>query len=309
MRGFFIPRGRLKSKMSTMTDNQAQTANHARGIILMLLSVLGFTANTLLIRGLAEHHAIDAWLIATVRFIVGLVVVTAVYAPGGKLRPANLITNRKLILRGVIGAIGVYTYYLTIARIGAGRATFIGNTHILMASLLAVVVLREKFTGRLLIGSAGGLLGLSLLTNLIGASGPSISVWDLVALGGAASSAVVVVTIRQLHGSEHTSTIFAALCFYGLLFCLVPTLFRYQQPPLGAWPWLLASGLCVSFAQLAMTQAYRDLPVGQGSQLQILVPPGTALGGWLLFSEMFSGQELLGAVLILASTVFIMIKR
>jgi drug/metabolite transporter (DMT)-like permease len=48
-----------------------------------------------------------------------------------------------LIIRGVVGGIGVYRYYLTIVHLGAGRATFISNTYVVMGALLAVAFPHE----------------------------------------------------------------------------------------------------------------------------------------------------------------------
>jgi len=58
-----------------------------------------------------------------------------------------------------------------------------------------------------------------------------------------------------------------------------------------------------------MTRAFRDLPAGEGSLRQMLVPVGVALGGRLFFAEKFSAAELVDAALILASTVVTAIRR
>ncbi len=51
-----------------------------------------------------------------------------------------------------------------------------------------------------------------------------------------------------------------------------------------------------------MTRAFRDLPVGEGSLLQMFVPLGIAVGGALFFREHFLPHELLGAFLILVGS-------
>ena len=58
-----------------------------------------------------------------------------------------------------------------------------------------------------------------------------------------------------------------------------------------------------------MTRAFRDLPVGEGSLLQMLVPLGIAVGGAVFFAERFSPAELIGATLILVGTALPAIRR
>ena len=45
--------------------------------------------------------------------------------------------------RGVLGGIGVYLTYLTVVKLGAGRATFISNTYVVWGALLAAWLLKE----------------------------------------------------------------------------------------------------------------------------------------------------------------------
>ena len=284
------------------------TASVRRGLGLMAGSAAAFVANALLIRALGAGFAVDSWLLSTVRFAVGLVVLLLFFRSGGRFRFGHLYRNPQLVLRGIVGGIGVYLYYLTIVHLGAGRATFISNTYVAIAGLMAVVFLREPLTPALAAGSVISLGGLVLLTS-VDLGSTATGFYDLLAVLGAVSSAVVVVTIRQLHRTEHTATIFGALCLYGLLFCLVPTAARFEAPGAAAWALLVASALCASAGQLLMTRAYRDLPVARGSLLQMLVPLGIAAGGAAFFGERFTARELAGAALILGGTLLTLLRR
>jgi drug/metabolite transporter (DMT)-like permease len=273
----------------------------------MLGSTGGFIANALIIRELGARFAVDSWLLSTVRFAVGLAVIFLFFRSGGRFQFRHLYRRPGLVVRGAVGALGVYLYYLTIVHLGAGRATFISNTYVVMGALLAVVFLKEPLTPALIAGSVVSLGGLALLTGVATAP-PAAGFYDFLAVLGALSSAIVVVTIRQLHRTEHTATIFGALCFYGLLFCLVPTAARFETPTALAWALLVTSALCASVGQLMMTRAFRELPVARGSLLQMLVPLGIAGGGALLFGERFQPHELVGAGLILGGTLLTLLR-
>jgi drug/metabolite transporter (DMT)-like permease len=281
-------------------------ARHTRGVLLMLGSAAAFTANVLLIRALGELQVVNVWLVSTVRFATGLGLLLLFYRR--ELRLGRLFTHSKLALRGLVGSAGVYVYYLTVVHLGAGRATFINNTYVIFGGLLAVVMLGEQFRAPLALGGGAALAGLALLTNAFGRDVHS-NLYDLLAVAGALGSAYIVITIRQLHATEHTATIFAAQCVYGLILCVAPAALHPEPVTPFAWGGMLLAGGFAAAGQIAMTRAFRDLPVAEGSLLQMLVPLGIAGGGVAFFHETFTAHECVGAVLILAGTAFTAWRR
>ncbi len=282
------------------------TSHHARGISLMLASTACFTANVLIVRALGEVESVNVWLVSCVRFVVGMVVVFAWYRR--EFQFLRLFTNSKLVARGIVGGASVYGFYLTIVHLGAGRATFINNTYVIFGALLAVGVLGERFRATLALGSIAALAGLALLTNAF-ASGSHASLYDLIAVVTALAAAYVVVTIRQLHATEHTATIFAAQCVYGLFICGIPAALQWQSISVLAWLMMTIAGTFAAVGQITMTHAFRDLPVAEGSLLQMIVPVGIALGGVAFFGEHFAPHELIGAALILGGTAVVALRR
>lgn len=290
----------------TQTAPASASPHRTHGIALMLLSTTCFTANILLIRAFGNLPGVNVWFLVCTRFLIGLLVIGALY--WREFEPRHLWENPRLIARGIVGGLGTGVYYLTIVHLGAGRSTFIGNTYVVWGGLLAVWVLRERLTWPLATGSLVTLTGLGLLTNVFSTTlHPGF--YDLLALLSAFASATVIVLIRQLHAREHTSTIFAAQCVYGLLICGGPAWHYTSAIPVSAWLLVGAAGLAAAIGQLSMTRAFRELPVGEGALLQMLVPLGVAVGGVLLFQEHYSVAELLGAALILGGTVLPTVRR
>ena len=276
----------------------------------MLLATLCFTANALIIRALGTVQSVDVWLLVCVRFITGLCLIMTVFRFGPEaFEPRNLYRHRRLIGRGVAGAIGVYTYYISLIHLGAGRATFINTNYVAIGALFAVVMLGERFRPILLVSGLAALAGLALITNVL-STGATVSWYDLVAVISALASAYVVVTIRQLHAEgEHTSTIFAAQCAYGLLLCAGPAAAHWAPPSPLAWTLMIVASLCAGGGQILMTLGFRDLPVAEGSLLQMLVPLGVAVGGAVFFREHFSAHELIGAALILGGSALPALRK
>jgi len=106
----------------------ASLSAHRRAILLMLVSAASFTANVLLVRTLGAMNAANIWLVSVTRFVIGLIVVSTLYRR--EFQPTHL-PRRKLAERGLVGALGVYLTYLTVVKIGAGRAIFIGNSYVI----------------------------------------------------------------------------------------------------------------------------------------------------------------------------------
>ena len=289
-----------------LSSADSPSSRHSRGVALMLASTVSFTVNVLLIRALGEVQAVNVWLVACVRFVAGMAVVLGFYRREFKFR--RLFTEPKLIGRGIVGGGSVYLFYLTVVHLGAGRATFINNTYVIFGALLAVWVLGERFSTALALGSAAALGGLALLTNAFGA-GAHVNHYDLLGIASAFAAAYVVVTIRQLHATDHSSTIFAAQCVYGLLICGGPAVLHPQSIAPLAWMMMLLAGLFAAIGQITMTRAFRDLPVAEGSLLQMLVPLGIAVGGLVFFGEHFTPGELIGAALILGGTALTAAKH
>jgi drug/metabolite transporter (DMT)-like permease len=285
-------------------------SRHLGGIALMVASALGFAANALLIRELGRFLTVNVWVLTSARFLVGLAVVLTCFRR--QFQPRHLLRNRKLIERGVVGGLGVWFYYGAIVHVGAARSTFINSTYIFWAALLAAWAFRERLRPLTVAGAVGAVAGVALLTNVFAAGGAAGLYYGFAMLS-ALGSAYVALAIRQLHATEHTATIFGAQCVYGLILSSVlgPSLTGGSGPALSlpAWGLVLLSGLCVAAAQLAQTRAYRDLPVAEGSLLQMLSPLGTAAGGMLFFGERLGARGLAGAALILAGTASVALRR
>lgn len=271
-----------------------------RSVGLMLLSVLLFAVNVLVIRALSlAVPAADGWIASLFRGAVGLVVVGVFFGRRG-LAMSHLVTRPLVLVRGVVGGLGILALYLTVVELGAARAVIINLSYPMFASLFAVWWMRETLTPRAWLWMAVGFGGLVLF--LAPDAGGGIGLWDGVALAGAVAAGAVVALIRLLRHSEHTSTIYASQCGYSVLFALVPGGAAVGQVGAGALVVLALAAAVVAVAQLAMTHAYRDLTVAQGSSIQMLLPLVTAAGGWAFFGESFSPVELAGAAVTLLAT-------
>lgn len=275
--------------------------NDPRGLALMLLSVFLFAANTLLLRALSLHlPAADGWMGALYRGTVGMLMVAALYGFGRGLSLKALVGSKLVALRGIVGALSIAAFYLTIAELGASRAVVLNLTYPIFATLIAAWWLKERVSRHALLWMIAGFIGLVVFVG--GDTKHGINAWDGVALAGALGAGIVVVLIRKLRATEHAGTIYASQCFYSILLALPVRGAQVTELPADGHLWLIVAAVIVGVSQLVMTNAYRTLPVSRGSSIQMLLPLVTAAGAFFLFGEKFTAPELAGAALTLLAT-------
>ena len=279
-----------------------------RSMIPMLTSVILFSVNTLMIRSISQRFpAADGWVASLFRGIVGLVVVFLLHGRGRGLQVKRMFANRLVVLRGLVGGFTIIIFYVTIEKLGAGRAVILNLTYPVFASIIAAIWLKEKITRAAMIWMLAGFCGLVIF--LRGDGQPSHSPgYDLLAVAGAVAAGWVVVIIRRLRNEEHPSTIYASQALCSLLIASGASA-KLPQLAMGAWLGLTMAAVVVTLAQLEMTRAYQKLSVVKGSSIQMLLPVATGIGGYFILGETFHPLEILGAAITLVATWRVVVTR
>jgi drug/metabolite transporter (DMT)-like permease len=292
-----------ESTPSPILPFQPAATSARRGIIVMVLSVMAFTVNTLLLKyiGQGGHH-ITPDMPLLFRAAVGIVIVLVFFRGQRPTLIKPVFRDRSLVLRGLSGLLGTAAYYWTVPTLGAGKATLICNTYVIFASVIAMLSLGEQLTVKRFFWLAASFAGIVLLVGpRADGEGFTIGFNEILALFGAIMAAWSVVLVRQLSLQYSIGTIYLAQCvwiFVPIAFLAVPELARLNVREIGL---LLLAATAAGFGQLAMNEGYRCLTVTSGATIQMLWPVSTTLGGWLLFAERFGPLQWVGAILILAS--------
>lgn len=273
-----------------------------RSMFYMLLSLFFFTANVLLIRGLAlKYPEANGWVATLFRGGVGLLLLLVLYGGSRGLKLRLIFTHPKLLARGIVGAISILTFYVAIVHLGAGRALVINLSYPLFGVALAAVWLKESLSTRAILWLLAGLGGLAIFFSDSAFAG-RLGIYDLVALASAASAGVAVVLIRGLSNDHHPSTIYASQCIFGALLTIPIGASAALSLPPKAWFYLSLGAVLVAFGQLAITVGFRHLSVAKGSSIQMLLPIFITAGAYLFFEETLSPSEIVGALLTLVAT-------
>ena len=229
-------------------------------------------------------------------------------------RPAAQV--RLAWLAGVFFAVDLVVWHHTIEFIGAGLATVLGNTQVVIVALLAWLLLGERPSNRVLAGMPFVLLGVVLISGAIGpgayGSNPVAGVLTGVVTGFAYAGFLLVLRrgnadLRRPAGPLFDATWVAVLASIAIGLPLnevnlVPT-----------WPghaYLLALALSSQVAGwLFISVSLPRLPAALTSVILTIQPVASVLLGIALVHEQPSAIQLLGGVAILAGLMLATLRR
>lgn len=205
-----------------------------------------------------------------------------------------------LLLRGLFGTAGLTAYFMTLQ-------------HIPLASSVTLQYLSPVFTvlfARLLLGER--LKWLQLLFFAVSFAGVVVVkgtdhriALPLLALGicSALFSGLAYNMIRKARKTEHPNVVVFYFPLVALPLISVWCLYEWKTPTGAEWLWLLGTGVCTQFAQMAMTRAFMAEQVASVAGLQYLGLVYSFLIGWIGFGEWYSVWTFAGMLLVVAGVL------
>ena len=263
----------------------------------MLVAGLLFSCMGVLVKYGAVHFSISE--LVFYRSLFGLFILYAM------LHRAKITLTtrhwRNHLWRGLSGTVAMMLFFYCISVLPLATAITLNYTSSLFISALTVLVLKEKFHLPLSSALAVGFSGVVLLLHPTLEHDQLIS--GLLGLLSGLLAAVALLNVRHLGalGEPGTRVVF----YFNVISALVSGAWmltgRLHVMSLTDIPLLAAIGASATFAQLAMTRAYRTgqtLVVGSLAYSTIVF---SALFGLLFWDELLSLSAWLGIALIIAS--------
>ena len=218
------------------------------------------------------------------------------------------------LVLGLGASIALYQvfYFTAVATAGVAIATLVTIcTAPLFVVVLAVGLLGERITGRVVLALAVGLAGTVLLVGFPGDGGRAgADIWTGAAwaLGSAFSYAVFTLCSRALAPRHHPFPLIAVGFGTGALILLPVAAaagLTWSYPPAG-WGFLLYIGLVpTAFAYVVYFRGMRTTPATVASIATLMEPLAATLLAWLLFGERLGLLGGVGGVLLLASIILL----
>ncbi|MEO8511681.1 MAG: DMT family transporter [Chloroflexota bacterium] len=219
------------------------------------------------------------------------------------------------LIAGVFFAVDLVVWHHSIEMVGAGLATVLGNTQVVLVAIIAWVVLGERPDKRLIAAIPVVMIGVVLISGVVGQGAygrdPVMGVILGIATGVAYAGYLLILRrgnsdIRRPAGPLFAATLSGAIC--ALL--IGAPLGELQLLP--TWPahgWLLILALGVQVAGwMVISISLPRLDAAMTSVLLTIQPIGSVLLGIVILAEAPSAFQLVGVLCILAGLAILTIR-
>lgn len=317
--------GCFQSPQQIMTAIQVQTAappNVARAIGAMVTAIFLFSSMNAIIKWLAEDYPVSQ--IIFFRAVFALVAIMPLIAAAGGLR--SLRTERPWghALRCAAGVGAMTCGFTAITLLPLANAVALGFTAPLFTTLLGVVILGERVRWRrtvaLIVGFGGVMLmlrpdiaGIWAGAGIAGpggkADGDGFGLGNILALSGAFLAALAMISIRRLSSTEPSTTIVFYFMIAAALGSALFLPFQFVMPDVLDAVLLVAIGLIGGIAQVLLTQAYRQAPVAVVAPFDYTAMIWATGWGFVIWGEFPDMLVIAGALVVVASGVYITLRE
>ncbi len=205
--------------------------------------------------------------------------------------------------RGAVHTLGLMLWFTALPHIALADMTAIGFTGPIFIMIGAAWFLGEKMRGDRWVAAAIGFAGV-LVVVLPKLSGQG-NWYALVMLASAPVFAASFLMTKTLTRYEQSGVIVLWQSISVSVLSLPLGLWHWTQPSLWQWLGFLVAGMLGSLGHYCLTRGFRITDISATQSLRFLDLIWASLLGWLVFSDIPSQTTLLGAFVILASTVWI----
>lgn len=284
------------------------TDNAIRGIVLKILSVVVFVLMSALVKASGE---VPLGQIVFYRSFFAIFPIVLYLAWRKELMVA-VHTKRPFghLARGTVGVAGMGCGFYAVTKLPLPEAITLGYAQPLVAVVFSAIFLGEviriyRWTA-VFVGFAGVVIvawpNLTLLSTGVT---DDAALGAVVALIGAAVSAVSMLLIRRLLLTERSPTIVFYASVTGAL-CALATWFL-GWVPLTSWQWtlLFLAGICGGLGQILMTESYRNAEASTVAPFEYTSLLLSIVIGFLVFGDIPTLYTILGGIIIISAGVYI----
>jgi len=284
---------KIKERFDALSPNM-------RGALWLIAGSMCFTGVGVLIKLLGRE--LDSLQVAFFRCIFGLLFVLPLML---RRNFASLRSKRHFahFWRAALGTTSMAIGFYALTHLTLAAVTSISFTTPLFVIVVAVLFLGEKVRWRRWTATAVGFVGVLVMMRPGGESG--FDPVMLMALVGAALTAVAVCLVKSLTGSESSNTTLIMFTIWSSLFMVGPAIWVWRDPSAVAWGMAATMGLLATIGQHFIIRAYTEGEASVVSPFDYLrLPLSVAAGVWI-FAETPSWWTLAGALIIVVSTLYI----
>lgn len=269
-------------------------------IVLILIAKLAGALFTALLR-VASESGYDAFQVIFLYNLITLsLVILWMYKNNHSI--AFLKTGKFTLfgVRGMLEFCGFALMCYSVKFIPLPAFASLGFVEPILASIAAVILLKEKASWQKFISLLGGFIGAMVIINPIGYGIETEALYRLLATLIFALSAV---TIKKLTNTETIMRI----VFYAVFFTTVfsaPFAFKSWQPPsLEGWGIFAVMGVLFFIVQITISQAFRKANLSDIMPFYFAELLFSSVIAYFAFDEMINIGTVIGAVIIIKSAI------
>jgi drug/metabolite transporter (DMT)-like permease len=270
-----------------------------RGILWMLLFTFAAASLHVSIRHLSQD--VHPFEIAFFRSVFGIPIILPWLVRFG-LAPLKTRRLGLLTARGLLNTFSMLAFFWGLSVVPVANATALAFTAPVFATLLALVIYREKVGLRRAGAIIAGFSGVLIILRPVGSA---IGTGELVVLCSALSYGFCIIMVKALGRTESSITIATYMSLVIAPMALVPALFVWTWPSAEQWAWLVFMGLVGTGGQMAMTEALKVADTHVVMPIDFVKLIWVAILGYLAFSEFPDIFVWIGGILIFSATIYI----
>ncbi len=286
---------------SPAASGWAALTPNSRAAVWMLLAVLAFSVNNVSLKSLTRD--LDP---TQIMFVRGVIMTGILFPIAWRTRALTTKRFGGHLTRSVLGSSGAYLFIFALSLAPVADVVALSFSRALFIVVFAVLILGEVVGWRRWTACAVGFVGVIVMVR------PGFGALNLGMVAAATDailSAGVALTLKSLGRTERPQTIVFYFGLLSTLFAMIPALIVWRDPGVNGWALLALTGVLATCGQFAITRAWTE---GEASIVAPLAYVQLVLSGglaYLLFRETPDTLGLLGAAIIVASTLYIALRE
>lgn len=276
----------------------------ARAVGFMLVGVTGGLGLDLCAKALLADYSLEQFVF--LRSVIGLAIFLLIARQFGGLR--SLVTSkwRWHLLRTALATATMFSFFYGLARMPLVDALTLGFTAPLMMTALSVPFLGEHVGWRRWAAVSAGFVGVLIVLRPGAAQISSASVAVLFA---AFCYACMAITSRKLSTTESTYALSVYVVAGPMVVSSTMLGDGWTMPDMSGWFLFALAGVCSVVTWIGIIGAYRRASPALLAPFEYMALVGGAIAGYLFWSEVPDRWVLVGAMIIIASGLFVIYRE
>jgi drug/metabolite transporter (DMT)-like permease len=211
------------------------------------------------------------------------------------------------LARSMVGLVGMVCGFSAVGLLPLTQSTALSFSSPLFMTALSALILKEPVGPHRWAAVAIGFVGVLIMVHPDPSRFAGVGV--ILALVGAVAAAGAMIAIREIGRTEPGPTIVFYFTLAGMVLGLASLPFGWVIPDLATLGLLIFAGLIGGLGQLLLTEALRRAPVAVVAPFDYTQLVWASLLGFFVWGETPQALTLIGAIVVAASGVYILLRE